>query len=244
MKRLVLGDMHGHYETVKQIYDKECPEQVILLGDYFDSFTVTPLEQKDSFESLMELKNLHELQYGDNTFILLLGNHDFHYFESINERYSGFRFETFMYAQAMVKAFDDKQIQIAVVDNENKTIYSHAGVTNTWFKGSSLTTILDLNNVNFNKLKHTYLGGDFTHIAAYGDTIYNGPLWVRPQSLREDAFIDNSGVTWKQIVGHTHYKTIQQYDGIITVMDSLPYQYLVEELDAEGKKLAEKIVSL
>ena len=34
MKRIVIGDPHGRWGLVKQIYDKEQPDEVIILGDY------------------------------------------------------------------------------------------------------------------------------------------------------------------------------------------------------------------
>ena len=40
MKRIVIGDPHGRWGYIKQIYDKEQPDEVIILGDYFDSFDV------------------------------------------------------------------------------------------------------------------------------------------------------------------------------------------------------------
>ena len=38
-KRLVIGDFHGHFESLKAIYDLEKPYEVIHLGDYFDNFS-------------------------------------------------------------------------------------------------------------------------------------------------------------------------------------------------------------
>ena len=35
MKRIVIGDPHGRWRSVKKIYDYEQPDEVIILGDYF-----------------------------------------------------------------------------------------------------------------------------------------------------------------------------------------------------------------
>ena len=37
-KRLVIGDIHGYFATLKKIYDAEQPDEVIIVGDYFDNF--------------------------------------------------------------------------------------------------------------------------------------------------------------------------------------------------------------
>lgn len=34
MKRIVIGDPHGRWRSVKKIYDYEQPDEVIILGDY------------------------------------------------------------------------------------------------------------------------------------------------------------------------------------------------------------------
>ena len=43
MKRIVIGDPHGRWRSVKKIYDYEQPDEVIILGDYFDSFNISDL---------------------------------------------------------------------------------------------------------------------------------------------------------------------------------------------------------
>ena len=37
-KRIILGDMHGNFKCVQDIYNNEHPDMVIMLGDYCDSF--------------------------------------------------------------------------------------------------------------------------------------------------------------------------------------------------------------
>ena len=55
-KRVIIGDIHGRYEAVKLIYDKEQPDDVILLGDYVDTHDmISDDKQKDSLENLLTL---------------------------------------------------------------------------------------------------------------------------------------------------------------------------------------------
>ena len=98
-KRVIIGDIHGRYEAVKLIYDKEQPDDVILLGDYVDTHDmISDDKQKDSLENLILLKYSHN----KGEFVMLIGNHDFHYYydnPSI-ERYSGYS-----YARASFNAY-------------------------------------------------------------------------------------------------------------------------------------------
>lgn len=259
LKRLVLGDIHGHWNTLKQIYDLENPDEVIILGDYFDSFSGTTDSMTECFNNILALQKEHkENKAGD--FILLLGNHDFHYLSQM-ERYSGYNWHYATWAEMKLRqAVEEKLIKVAHIDKVNKTIYSHAGVTNTWLRNSKLDDV-DLefiNEVNQNCLCHK--GND-----PYGNDFTNGPLWVRPEALLCDIYEDNEGYTWTQIVGHTHIKNgplFIKYDGtscygtkanndyighrvpgrdndltIIYVMDTMPNYYMVEEVDIESEKV-------
>ena len=52
-KRVVIGDLHG-IGIWKDILNKEKPDSVIFLGDYFDSFNIPPLVQKINFDDLLD----------------------------------------------------------------------------------------------------------------------------------------------------------------------------------------------
>ena len=59
MKRIVIGDPHGRWRFVKKIYDYEQPDEVIILGDYFDSFNIDAYEQRESYNNIIELRKNH-----------------------------------------------------------------------------------------------------------------------------------------------------------------------------------------
>ena len=64
IKRVIIGDPHGRWNSFKKIYDKEQPEEVIILGDYFDSFTIDAYEQRDNYENIVNLRKEHLDRYG------------------------------------------------------------------------------------------------------------------------------------------------------------------------------------
>lgn len=237
-KRLIIGDLHGK-GVVYDIYNQENPDDVIILGDYFDSFNLSPLVQKLNFESILNLREQH-LKSGKGEFILILGNHDYHYMRDTMEMYSGYNDETAGYVCNLIEDLYKKKIlQISYIDKINRIIFSHAGVTNSWFY-ENCKTLEDINNVSLESLRFTYKdGGDI-----YGSSKWNSPIWVRPNSLIKDCYKDNEGIIWNQIFGHTYNEEIIktyidddenfENDVYFFNLDSLPH-YLIQHLENDGK---------
>lgn len=233
-KRIIIGDLHG-LQTWKDIVIKENPHQVIFLGDYFDSFTIPPLVQKINFDDLLDYQKTHP-----NT-VLLLGNHDFHYLYNtmITEQYSGYNNETqnlIGYRDNILDRCVDNGMNIVFIDYINKTIYSHAGVSQNWMNEHIPDN--DLSNINTTSLvsmKFTYKdGGDW-----YGSSEFSSPIWIRPEGLLKCPYKDNDGVVWNQVFGHTH-----KIQPICDKKDSAEFWdmdcleqgwYMVELLDDKGK---------
>lgn len=244
VKRLVLGDIHGHYEHVINIYEKEQPDEVILLGDYVDSFSQKPEDHKKTLETILELQSKH----AHGKFKILLGNHDYHYIMA-GERYSGFYPATEKLVSGIIrKAVKEKRIVPVYVDWTNKYIYSHGGVTNTWMREWNIESLGDINDKELIAFRFTF-GNRFSYL---GDTVYSSPIWVRPGSLAVDGFRDKDGYTWTQVVGHTPVKDLTKlYKGMpnsdyncdvpMWLCDALPKQYLVQTLDENGVIIAEEV---
>lgn len=237
-KRLIIGDLHGK-GVVYDIYNQENPDDVIILGDYFDSFNLSPLVQKLNFESLLKIREEH-IKSGKGEFILLLGNHDYHYMRDTMEMYSGYNDETAGYVCNLIEDLYKKKIlQISYIDKVNRIIFTHAGVTNSWFY-ENCKTLEDINNVSLEFLRFTYKdGGD-----VYGSSKWNSPIWVRPDSLIKDCYKDNNEIIWNQIFGHTYNEEIIktyiddeenfENDAYFFNLDSLPH-YLIQHLENDGK---------
>ena len=209
-KILVIGDLHGH-DTWKSICEKEKDaNQVIFLGDYFDSFTIQPEEQEKNFIEILEFKHKHP------NCVLLLGNHDFHYIYD-NAEYSGYnRFTEKLAYPLLEKAIHDKDLNIIYV--KDNIIFSHAGITEFWLK--EIAGLDNIDEINFDMPLSVLDWNALYGFNPYGDTISNGPLWVRPKSLN-----DNKLKGYIQVVGHTPSRKIIEHDGI-WICDALPNEYL------------------
>jgi len=235
MKRIVIGDPHGRWNFLKQIYDKEQPDEVIILGDYFDSFNIDIYEQKDNYENIVNLRKEH-LKMHKGRFIMLIGNHDMHYMDEKFGRCSGWNPQSASIAgYPLCRDWDAEILKFIFVDEINKTIYSHAGVSNNWFnswiKSGSLG---DINTIETKAFCFTFKdGGDY-----YGSSSYSSPLWLRPEGLQKSMYVDESGVVWNQIFGHTEPNAPmhwQSNDADFYCIDCIGRHYLIEELDDNGK---------
>lgn len=266
-KRIIFGDFHGHFDSLYDIYQREQPYSVIHLGDYFDNFYNDVRMIKDAFTDLIALRQEHLKDTKNGDFTLLLGNHDFHYLLYGVEKYSGYNTGYDMWAHQQLKELWDKNIiQLIEYDYTSKTIYSHAGITNTWMKenrmgGIDLQFLKENKYLNLYTLRFTYLGGSDW----YGDSKYNSPIWVRPNALLSDMYRDNDGIEWTQIVGHTSassptcyypknnkignprvidYNIVNSREEkpILWVMDCMPNYYIREWINIDGEVLEREIV--
>lgn len=227
MKRCIFGDLHGHYDSFFKLYAKEEPDEVILLGDYLDSFTINSQGCANCLNSILKLKEDHEKHSGK--FIILLGNHELHYVLP-GEYYSGHKLET----QGLVYKVLSESIlngTIQPIYFEDNTIYSHAGITNTWMDNNGLESLEEVNKVesilDLGKFR-------FTGFNRYGDSVESGPMWVRPKSLTKDHYQN-----YTQIVGHTPMKQSMQIDNLYFI-DCMPRQYIIETIE-DGKCIERQI---
>ncbi len=231
MKILSIGDVHG-YPTWKIAVEKHKDEvdKIVFVGDYVDSFENSPYTQTTNLEAIVRFKK----ENPDNV-ILLLGNHDAHY---INNRMkcSGFNTTTESLVSGILRdGVKDGTFQCCYFENE--TLYSHAGVTKTWLANSSIFeytdegydlaaqinelfinthTSLDNNRFNFLLNPETNRYGD-----GYGDSVWQGPLWVRPRSLISDA------VNFRQVVGHTTFSKVQNHESRLFFIDTPDTEFLI-----------------
>lgn len=218
MKIIVIGDIHGHSSWKKIIDQEKDFDLIIFLGDYFDSFGVGVENIHKNYKEIREFQEQNE-----DKVITLMGNHDLHYL--IPTEYSGYKWQTKskMYYLLLSDYENNLLPRIHIVDN---IIFSHAGITKTWL--NNINGIVSLDTIEekliaINSIPLFHFDINYIDFNMYGDSISNGPLWVRPASLLKDK-LDN----FIQIVGHTHFKNhkINTIDDVY-FCDSLPNEYLI-----------------
>lgn len=191
MKILVLGDIHGR--TIwKDIIEKENPDKVIFLGDYVSTH--------DNISADQQLSNLNNIlnykEENSDKVILLRGNHDIQHLGYYWARCSGLDPKVMNYmAEESFREYFLKLTQWIYIDENIKTIFSHAGISSIWMDNSNINSIYDINKLEPNEL--FAFTPNSTH-DYYGDSVTQPPIWIRPQALYECNIAD-----WDQVVGHT-----------------------------------------
>jgi len=189
MRILALGDTHGR-SAWKQHIEKQNPDKIIFIGDYFDNGNIQAHDQRHNFEDIIELKKSRP-----DDVILILGNHDLHYL--IDEEYSGYQWQE---APVIEKLLRDNINLLQWAHSQNGFLFTHAGVTKSWCKNNGIVQGEDIAE-QINQLPthaFRFVGDSF-----YGDDIIASPVWVRPRSLAQDKIDD-----WTLVVGHTRQENI------------------------------------
>lgn len=200
-KIIALGDTHG-WDSWKKVINNETFDEVVFVGDYFDSFDKNTDEQINNFLDIIAFK-----ESSDKRVVLLIGNHDHHYFPEVgNTGTSGYQ----SLGHLMIEPVLDKHRgHLLMAYQKDNLLFSHAGVGESFMdacfgKGGWHRDKIadDLNDLWRHKpLAFTFNGRDFS-----GDDMGQTPIWIRPRSLMRDSQELKKSLI--QIVGHTAQRTI------------------------------------
>ena len=234
MKTVIIGDIHGR-DAWKQIINQEQDaDRFIFVGDYFDSFDIPGLIQCQNFQDIIEFKNTT-----DKEVILLIGNHDYHYFPEIGENgCSGYQTRMAPTIQHIVDTNRD-HLQLAYQFDD--FLVTHAGVSSIWLDDTIVMWDVEnlamyLNDLfKYQPLKIGYrsykqIGDQVYGTGGYGDETFQGPIWIRPKSLMK-ANYDTLRTKIRQVVGHTGQRQIdiegKSTGGRYYFIDTIPREYLI-----------------
>jgi UDP-2,3-diacylglucosamine pyrophosphatase LpxH len=214
MKTVIIGDVHGR-DQWKQIVDQEKDaDRFVFVGDYFDSFDISAVEQMHNFKEIVEFKQT----IGEEV-IMLIGNHDYHYFPEMGDS-STSGYQTRM-AMVIKQLIGENREHLQVAHRIGEFVFSHAGISSEWLDD----TVLDWTEENMvdkiNELfKYTPLSLDYrsyrmlnsTEVigsGGYGNESYQGPMWIRPKALMS---VNKDTLRKKiiQVVGHTYQNEIDK----------------------------------
>ena len=122
MKTLVLGDTHGR-STWKLAIHQEQPDRVIFIGDYFDSFEISGIEQIDNFKQIIQYKESNPQVEA----VMLIGNHDHHYFPEIG--YTGTSGYQAGVGHSITQVIDENRHHLQMAYSFGDYLFTHAGVS-------------------------------------------------------------------------------------------------------------------
>ena len=205
MKTVILGDTHGRPHWKKALAQETDLERVVFIGDYFDNILYTAEEQIANFLDIINYKK----STPSVEVIMLIGNHDFHYFPEVGDTHtSGYQGTEKNIIESVI---DSNREHLQIAYQMGDFLFSHAGVSavfmdNTFGKdGWDVTSLAaDLNKL-FIDNPHAFIfcGTDIT-----GNDIQQTPIWIRTESLIKANFktITSSFI---QVFGHTKINDIK-----------------------------------
>ena len=198
MKTVFIADLHGNPAWKKIVDDNPDAGRFVFVGDYFDSFHYSAVEQLANFKDVVEFKETSNVEV-----VMLLGNHDIHYYPGITDtNTSGFQRSMYYSIMPVVDEYRD-HLQIAYSFDD--VLCSHAGVSELFMKNNfkydwNVDNISEKLNELF-KYKPTKFQFPMHCIDPYGNDQDQTPVWIRPKSLMKAS--KNIRKKYKQIVGHT-----------------------------------------
>jgi predicted MPP superfamily phosphohydrolase len=211
MKTVVIGDVHGR-SLWKLIVNQENPDRVIFIGDYFDSFDIKGVDQLNNFLDIIEYK-----KSSGKEVIMLIGNHDFHYFPEVGDNgTSGYQK---MFSYQISPTIDTNREHLQMAYQMDEFLFSHAGISSAFLdsvfgiNGWKTETIVEQVNELFKYKPLSFQFGmavsikKMSFLDPYGDNEEQSPIWIRPRSL----MAANRNTLRKQviqIVGHTQVKKL------------------------------------
>lgn len=197
---VAIGDIHGNGNW-RDIVEAHPDCRIIFLGDYLDPYTYIPHNVLlDNLCDIMDLKKTHP-----DDIVLLLGNHDMHYFS--NYATMGTRIDYEIYSKVS-QLFSHNLNLFQYAYQEGNMIFTHAGISQEWwqedFRGDDTRQIAEqLNNPTEEQMSALCRVG-YARGGRYGR--HGGIFWA-----------DRSELTtplrgYVQIVGHNRVNEITIYE--------------------------------
>lgn len=232
MRTVVIGDLHGR-STWKLITYIENPDRVIFIGDYFDSFEIPGKEQVRNFLDILDYKD-------DNSkteVILLVGNHDLHYFPEIGQNGTG-GYQIRM-APTINEIIDSNRSNLQAAYQMGDFLFTHAGVsveymnnnfgtTNGWRPETVAMKLNELLKYQPRRLDFDKNGSDPT-----GNDEFQSPLWIRPGALMSANWRTDLEDQFIQVFGHTSTMNVKSWP----IKSNDKRYYCVDTMDYTGEYL-------
>jgi len=232
MKTIIIGDVHGRSLWKLITNQEQDADRIIFIGDYFDSFDISGVEQIQNFKEIIEYKKTSSKEV-----IVLVGNHDHHYYPEVG--YTGTSGYQKGIAPSITQAVDENGQYLQMAYSFGEFLFTHAGVSPTFMDGEFgeegwvEDNVVELLNDLFKYKPRSF---DFNGTDPYGDNTYQTPIWIRPRSLMAVNKKHKKGLKKKyiQIVGHTQVKKL---DLIGSQKSAGGRYYLIDSQESTGEYL-------
>lgn len=201
-KTVAIGDVHG-LDSWKDVVEAHPESRIIFLGDYLDPYFYVPRDRLlDNLREIIALKKSRP-----EGVVLLLGNHDLHYFSSYACK--GTRYDCGIAGDAYGLFTENSGIfQYAFQDGN--CLFTHAGVSQKWFEddfhGDAAHSMADqLNHPEESQISALFRVG----YARGGERGYMGGIFWADESE-----LYNPLHGYVQVVGHNRVREVTEREGV------------------------------
>ena len=201
MNSLIISDIHDKFEIAEKIIQKENPNQVIFLGDYFDSIRGTAQDAVNTAKWLVKSLKIKNR-------IHMVGNHDLSYMtDNPKLKCSG-------YSQAKYDLINYESVPWTNLKLyhwlDDRWLCTHAGLSDSFVKqyrsknSNSIQQVLDISKKDLEHIDDFGYGHAFFQVGTFrgGSSMVGGPLWCD-----YDEFVPVPGIN--QIFGHTRSSLVR-----------------------------------
>lgn len=250
---LIIPDIHGRKfwkEAIDKFPKKDYPDlQIIFLGDYLDPYSsIEDIDAKAAYDNFLDILDYIK---NDDRIIPLIGNHDWHYFVSLDIcRIDSVRQKNIEHL--FIDNMAHFRLTYTVELNGHKYLFSHAGVTQGWLDDISMIAKYEIGQWNpgegdayvdlvnddryiwINKLSNINKTYDFELLEEclihYDDRFYSSPISM---ISRDRGGWDTCGsCIWADIREHLYNGNIPEYYQIFAHTNTYPkYQpYIIKDM--------------
>lgn len=218
MKILVIPDVHGRTFWKQPCENINNYDKVVFLGDYLDPYELEHIKVEDAINNFTEIIKF-KTKYYDKV-ILLLGNHDLHYWSDkfLNEC-GGCRMST-LYHKTIKDLFWTNEDMFNLAYETEHILFTHAGYMQEWataYSNGQFTiepTADSLNALLIPSPKNALCA--VSHVRGGNDNV-GSCVWSDVSEKiacnESNEFINITGVDKYQIFGHTlQLDYVEYYD--------------------------------
>ena len=218
-KTVVIADLHGLSDWKLIVDQNPDATRFVFLGDYFDSFDISGVEQIHNFKEIINFK-----ESTDKEVIMLVGNHDHHYFSSVG--YTGTSGYQRGITPSITQVLEENAHHLQMAYRQGEFLFSHAGVSEVFMDQVYGKDAWNVDTIaeDLNELwKHKPKAFVFNGTDPSGNDIMQTPIWIRPRSLMKAGKMGKKLCKkYIQVVGHTVQYSIDTEDGRYYFVDTLP----------------------
>lgn len=224
-KRVIIGDIHGNKDWKDIVKKHDDADEFIFVGDYLDPYGKGKREIEKLNKCAENFKKIVNFKAENRDRVtLLIGNHDYHYLPNVSAFEACSRYDKYFHTDCgdvFAQLIQNQDIQVA--KEFDGVMISHAGISPFWYnahkklwKGNdpmeSINPELIVDNINRALYSNRNIFGfNINDQSGYGESIYQGPMWIRPSSLNQAMEAFDFRDILPQVVGHTSVPRIINY---------------------------------